>query len=172
MWAGIGGVNDDYPGAMGAEQHDPPSESVPRITNAAAERVRDVALRLSDWNYVCNEFRGTLSDNYSREDRRRLVALPRADADEYVEQFKSWFSLLDGAPTFSIEEIIAVRGDRLVAYRGRTTYADGSYSDINAVLLADEAVAQADREIQFDVDDVSSLMAEVDRLDREIQAQG
>jgi len=53
--------------------------------NAASERVRAHTPLFGDRGFVESELRGLLADDFVREDRRRLIALPTVGRDGWIE---------------------------------------------------------------------------------------
>ena len=66
--------------------------------------------------------RGRYADGFVREDRRRFVTIPSANFNDFIESIQTYWELGAGAPTFSVPEIIAVRGERLVLFRSRVAF--------------------------------------------------
>ena len=103
------------------------------------------------------------TDDYVGEDRRKLIGMPAAGRDELVEQIASYWNLGAGAPEFSMDEVLAVRGDRLVLFRFRICY--GPAYETSTLLLAGYTTdGRRCRAIQFDVEDLEVAVAELDRL--------
>ena len=67
-------------------------------------------------------------------------------------------------PVSPCGEIIAVRGERLVAARLAVDYDIGFVLEAIQVLELDATVTRVQRAFDFDVDDVDTVIAELDRL--------
>lgn len=104
--------------------------------------------------------------DFVREDRRRLVGAPTANREEFVQQLRGWHGISHGPPQFSVEEIVAVRGERCILIRARVLYAD-TWSEFLSVGRID-ADDRTDRSVLFDPDDIESAIAELDRMFAEI----
>jgi hypothetical protein len=115
-------------------------------------------------------FRSRFADDFVREDRRRLIAVPDSDRDDWFESILAYWDLGKGAPSFRVAEVLAVRGERLVLLRARVEYEDGSATGMLIVcgLSADMRVRHA---VMFDIDDLDAAFAELDRLHEEIGAK-
>jgi hypothetical protein len=109
---------------------------------------------------------GWYSPNLVREDRRRVVGAPTTRTlAEFVEQATTWLALSDSTPTFSIESVVAVRGERCALIRCRVAFGDMATEFLNAFRNATTGETQI--AVLFDLDDMESAVAELDRLDAE-----
>lgn len=79
--------------------------------------------------------------------------------------FDAWFDLADGRPVLTVEEVIAVRGERCVLVRLSVQY-DGETAGGSHLLAAryDPAIDKLERMIAFDLEDEVAALAELDRL--------
>jgi hypothetical protein len=147
-------------------------EGEPR--NAASDRMRAVFplfSRLGDMDESeLRQWKSGMADDFVRVDRRRVVAVPDSDRDDWFESMQAYWNLGKGTPSFQVAEVIAVRGERLVLFRSRIEYADGTATEMLIVnALADDMRPQ--RSVMFDVDDLEGAFVELDRLHAEIEAQ-
>ena len=108
--------------------------------------------------------------DFVRIDRRRLIAGPDADRNQHLESQLLWFDLADGRPVFGVE-ILAVRGDRLVLCRASVTYASQQGREALSVVTYDRSVQKSTQHMHFDLDDVDSALAELDRQHARIEAE-
>lgn len=106
---------------------------------------------------------GWYSPTLVREDRRRLVGAPTTRTlAEFVEQATTWLALSDSTPTFSIESVVAVRGERCALIRCRVAFGDMATEFLNAFRNATTGETQI--AVLFDLDDMDAAIAELDRL--------
>jgi hypothetical protein len=110
------------------------------------------------------------TDDYVREDRRKLVGISSSGAREMLENALLWFDLGDGKPILTVE-VVAVRGDRLVLARLHVGYRDGDATGVLSVTQFDEAVEKTQRAVRFDPDDLDAALAELDKLHTELEAR-
>jgi hypothetical protein len=143
-----------------------------RPTNRAVERVRECVMLLNDREYVATRGRELFAPDFVRLDRRRLVTQPPLDRDGFIA---SWFELetLSGTfPRLQITDVIAVRGDRLAAYRLTLHLTDAARYDLVDVIRFDRAVDRSEVLVRFDAMDAGAAIAEVDRMDEELGRRG
>lgn len=109
---------------------------------------------------------GWCSPDLVREDRRRLVGAPTTRTLlEFVEQAITWLDLSGRTPTFSIEGVVAVRGQRCALIHCRVAYGDTTTDFLNAFRNGTSRETQI--AVLFDLDDMEAAIAELDRLDAE-----
>jgi hypothetical protein len=109
----------------------------------------------------------TLSDGFVREDRRRLIGLGVEDRETFVASSLALGDLGRGRPETSIVQVLAVRGEALVAAWGRSQYVDGTAIDVLMVVQFGVADWQLERIVLFDPDDERATLDELDRLHNE-----
>lgn len=103
------------------------------------------------------------------EDRRAVVSHPDGDAAGLAERFRLTSELGMGAPQIDVPEVVAVRGERLAAVRIAVTFDGGAARmDSIGVVRFDPTVTRLERIVQFDEDDVSAAIVELDRLHAEV----
>ena len=135
------------------------------IGNRASARMIETAGLMGDRDWVRNRARSLLTDDFVREDRRSMVALPTADADTFVTGFDAWFEVEDGRPAMHIERVIAVRGDRCFLVELTMRFENGVTSGAHLVVgRYDRAVERLERIVAFDLDDEAAAIEELDRL--------
>lgn len=127
---------------------------------------------LNDDEAVASWFDGHISEAFVRQDRRRLIGVPEASRDEFFGQIKSWASVADGQPTFTIEEVLDVTGDWLLLCRLSIGFPPGPLSEQLQVLVYDPAVERVVRMVSFDPDDLVDAHAELDRVHSGTEANG
>ena len=120
--------------------------------------------RWDDPDYVKTAGRDMLADGFTREDRRRLIAMPSGDVDSYLNSFDAWYEIGDGQPRFNVAEVIGVRGERLALTRARVDYASGQASELLYLFQFDQGIGQVERQVAFDLDDVDAAVAELDKM--------
>ena len=119
----------------------------------------DFRVTSSDWT----------ADGFVFEDRRAVVSHPDGDAAALAERFRLMSELGMGAPHVEVPEVVAVRGERLAAVRIAVVFEGGvARMDSIGVVRFDPTVTRLERIVQFDEDDVSAAVAELDRLHAEV----
>ena len=108
--------------------------------------------------------RELLADDFVRVDLRELVAMPRANRDDFVAQSLMTHFDLDVVPHTETDDVLAVSGDRLGLIRARLVYDGSGQIEYLAVVRFDDAVEQLERMVMFDPDDLEAARAELDRL--------
>mgnify|MGYP001814588548 CR=1 FL=1 len=139
-----------------------------RPKNAGSERLWALVNGLNEV-----EVRDTVewhTEDFVRQDRRRLVALPEVDRHGFIEQILAWSELEDGKPIYTPLVVLGVAGDRCVAMRIRIGFATGNGVDLIHVVCFDRLVERMHRIVSFDPDDVDAALAELERLHGEIEA--
>lgn len=130
-----------------------------------------VISRLRDMNELeLRQFRSGKADDFARIDRRRFVAVPDSDRDDWFESMQAYWNLGKGAASFRVAEVLAVRGERLVLFRARDEYDDGTATEM-LIVNALAADMRTQRSVMFDVDDVEGALTELDRLDPDRDAE-
>jgi hypothetical protein len=113
-----------------------------------------------------------MTDDFVRQDRRRLVATPESNGSEFVENVRAWFSVGAGTPRFRVAEVYAVAGDRCVTHRVSIDF-DGSFaSDMIHSIRCNASVDKMQKIVTFDPDDLDAALAELERLHAEIEPEG
>ena len=134
--------------------------------NLASDRIRERYPQLSRIPEMTGAelegFRKNYTADFVRDDRRRFVTIPAATFDEFIDSLRAYWELGVGAPRFSVAEVIAVRGDRLVLFRSRIDFDDETSTQSLVVLSFDDQM-RAERGTMFDADDHRSALAELDR---------
>lgn len=124
----------------------------------AATRLNDlIAAAFSDGIYPTEYF----ADDYVREDRRRLIAMPDADRDGHREAVEA---VLELGGLVAPHQPLAVRGERFSLARFLIEYDDGR--SVNAHLIVqiiDESLTCVERNVLFDEDDFESAYETMDR---------
>lgn len=134
-------------------------------SNASLRFVYAFVDRWGDPEFFGNELANMLSDDFVREDRRRLVGVPGVvRKTEYIEQQKMFAKLGHGKATLDIVDELGTRGERWAATRGRIRYGDGMAIEVLAVLQLDAFLERGERLVVFDSDEPAAALAEIDRL--------
>jgi len=108
--------------------------------------------------------RSSFTDDFVYEDRRRGAIFPIMGAELGMEAFASIWDTGAGRPRFTVSETLAVRGERLVAARLVVDYDNGFALEAIQMLELDVTVTRVQRAFDFDLDDVDTAIAEIDRL--------
>lgn len=138
--------------------------------NAASDLTRLLMPRLSDSEFL-DAWPDRSTDGFAMQDRRRLVGLPTVDVYGFMDRLRDLYSLDAGAPEFSVEEVIAVRGKRSAVFRSRTAFPLREiYTDSIMLIRYDRPVWRTELLVQFDDDDVDSAIVELDRLYTEVES--
>ena len=102
------------------------------------------------------------ADDFVREDRRSFVTIPSASFEDFIASLRSYWELGGGAPSFTVAEVIAVRGQRLVLFRSRIEF-DDERSTESLVVLEYDGRMRAKLATMFDADDREAALLELDR---------
>jgi hypothetical protein len=105
-----------------------------------------------------------IADNFLREDRRSVVGLPETDADGWIDQLLALHDLGSGSPRVWLDEVVAVRGERLVLYWVCLEYRDSWTTRMLAISQFDTRADLLERFITFDPEDLDAAVDELDRL--------
>lgn len=136
--------------------------------NAASDMIRAILPNWSVREHVATKGREDMAADFVHEDRRRLVATPVIDADGFVEQMLD----LHDIRTFKlwIEEVVAVRGERLaLCVRGQTQ--DETWTTQRLVVVQfDEDVQRVERWVNFDLEQRDLALVELEHLAEEVEA--
>ena len=108
------------------------------------------------------------AEGFLREDRRHFITVPTVGVEGLLESFRAYWDLGVGAPTFVVAEVHAVRGERLVLFRGRAEFAEGQATE-SLVLVMFSSEMKVARTVLFDLDDLDSALAELERMHAEIE---
>ena len=137
--------------------------------NAASDKFTADFARMGDRRWVESEMLASFADDFVRDDRRRLLSFEATTAQDLVDVALAWFEVDAGRPSFEPVAVLAVRGDRLALVRWRVVFGNGFVSEMLGVQQFDELIERHERLVVFDVDDVDSALAELDRLHALIQ---
>jgi len=139
------------------------------LTNAAVEFIR-AGIRVAN-EMQRDEFTGgALTDDFVFEDRRSGFNYGVVDASAYTVLGKTVFDVGSGRPRWSIPEVIAVRDQRIAATTLVIDYGDDMYTDMIACVRFDPQLRRLQRRVLFDIDAREAAIAEVDRMQAEIDA--
>jgi hypothetical protein len=137
------------------------------LTNAAVEFTR-AGIRFANV-MERDEFTGErVTDDFVFEDRRSGFNWGLVDASAYAEAARSVFDVGSGRPSWSIPEVIAVRGQRIAAFALVVDYGDDTYTDMIVCVRFDPRVRLLQRRVLFDIDARDAAFAELDRMRAEI----
>ena len=140
-------------------------------SNAASGWMRGIYAVLNDFESPPHEMiRSSFTDDFVYEDRRRGAIFPIMSAELGAEAFASIWDTGAGRPRFTVPQILAVRGERLVAARLVVDYDIGFALEAIQMLQLDATVTRVQRAFDFDVDDVDTVIAELDRLHSQADA--
>jgi hypothetical protein len=138
--------------------------------NAASDFLVEMLSNWSDRQYVETELAATLTGDFVREDCRRPIGFPQADAQTYASHVLAYFDLENGQPTFTVEAHIAVRGERLDLSRTSVSYAGGATVEHLSICQTDESGQRCQKVFLFGVDDVEAATAKLDQLHAALEA--
>lgn len=134
-------------------------------SEAAVQFVMNFARRWGEPGFIEHELPSLLTDDFERQDRRRLVGVPgRVGRSEYLRQQQTFFDLGSGRPTIERQEILATRGERLVASRSIIVYPNGSETPLVVLRRLDPTCERCELLILFD--NVGEALRELTRLAR------
>lgn len=147
------------------------------VRNAASERYRTGlaqlnALDVDDDQAVDAMVAATMTEGFVREDRRRLIGLPRADRDQFGAQVRAWAEMGMGKPVFALTEVHEVAGSRLTLVAISIGYGSTEGVEMLQVILYDDAIERVQRLVSFDFDDVDGAFEELRRVQAEIAREG
>lgn len=114
-----------------------------------------------------DEVMAMIADDFVQQDRRKLVGGPDLDKAGFAQALM--FFLRETSLESRHLERLAVRGDRLVLSRVTERHRDGSVREFLVIGDFGAAPVQLQRTVMFDTDDVGAAMAELDRLQAEIE---
>jgi hypothetical protein len=117
---------------------------------------------------------GAIADLYApgftERDHRRLAFRPSDEVDQLGDDLRQYEELTGQWPRFSVPEVLAVRGDRLVAYRLTMKLGEMGVRELIMVQRFDEPVERGEVSHMFDPEDVDEALALLDRLHAELGA--
>lgn len=114
-----------------------------------------------------DEVLAMVADDFVQQDRRKLVGGPDLDKEGFRRALM--FFLRETSLDSRYVERLALRGDRLVLDRITERHRDGSVREFFVIGDFGGAPVQLQRTVMFDTDDVGAAMAELDRLQAEIE---
>jgi hypothetical protein len=93
--------------------------------------------------------------------RARVAAMLR---NSTLDTTRARVAATSSATCFSVEHLVAVRGERLVAWIIEASYE--SAPSVRAVIVTqfDSAVLRVERQVHFDLEDVDAALAELDSM--------
>lgn len=109
--------------------------------------------------------RSALTDDFRRDDRRRLIALPDHGPRGFLEGIESFFELGLGEPTFGVVRVVAVRGERLALTHVRIAYPGGEAIELLTLIQLANDLQRMEVEVDFDLEDEATALAELDLMD-------
>ena len=114
--------------------------------------------------------RAALADDFAYEDRRRGWTFPDADAESYPQVILSiWQTGAAGQPQWDLETL-AVRGERFAAMLLKIDYGNQMVTESVHILGLDATLSVVQCDIDFDLDDMDAVIAELDRLHQQSEA--
>ena len=138
------------------------------LTNPAVELMRSVMTELNGLDDAPTDL--PITDDFVFEDRRSSggAGFGRVDATDWISMIASTWDVSEGGPHYSIPEVLAVRGDRLAAIVVNVDYGNGNVAEHAHCLQLDPTLRLFQRQWDFDLSDVASAIAELDRAHVEI----
>ena len=136
------------------------------LTNAAVEFMRATIL---DMNLMeRDEYLAPLTDDFVMDDRRSGFNSGLIDTATYPELIRSTWDVGSGRPSWSILDVIAVRGQRIAAMSIVIGYGNDMHTDAIICVRFDPQRQLQQRLVVIDIDDRDAAIAEVDRMYAEI----
>ena len=110
-----------------------------------------------------------ITDDFVFEDRRSSggAGFGRVDASGWISMIASTWDVSEGRPHYSIPKVLAVRGDRLAAFVVNVDYGSGNVAEHGHCLQLDPTLRLFQRQWDFDLGDVDSAIAVLDRAHAE-----
>lgn len=137
---------------------------------AAVDAVAEFLMMLEDHERSLSEWNRWFTDEFVREDRRDLIAMPTADAPTFQQQHLAWFEMGDENVNFELAEVVAVFGERLALTRTRIGYSSGFPVELLSVSQWNEKIDRVQKIVQFDGDDLDGALQELNRLRLALEA--
>lgn len=106
----------------------------------------------------------SLTDDFRRDDRRRLIGLPDQGPAGFVDGIRSFFELGFGQPTFSVVRVMAVRGERLALTHVRIEFPGGETMEWLTLVQLAADLERMEVEVDFDLEDNAAALAELDLM--------
>lgn len=133
-------------------------------SNAASERALSIVSTWADWETLTANWDRWYTEDFVRDDRRRLINMPLADRSTYLEHSRIWFEIADGKPECFISQVLAVREQRLCAWIVEAPYR--AAPSVHAVIVTqfDENVDRIEKQVHFDLEDVGDAIAALDAM--------
>ena len=138
-------------------------------SNAASERARHLIQLLNDRDRMMSDrSRAIFAPGGIRYDHRRVIAQPPADGDQWFDQILGLEALIGRWPRLTVTEVLAVRGDRLVASAMEFELGEMGRLDYIMVSRYDEMVDRIEVVHQYDPEQRDEALAQLDRLHAEL----
>jgi hypothetical protein len=132
--------------------------------NPASDTLRTNWALMSDRDFL-DRSPDRLDTGFVHEDRRNHVAPVPINADHVVESVHVYDEMSGGHPVFSVEEVLAVRGDRLVLARTRIEFPERGHAIVALQVFQYDATFQrCQRSIMFDPDALPAAEQALDEL--------
>ena len=132
--------------------------------NPASDTLRRNWALMSDRSFL-DDSPERLDTGFVHEDRRNIVAPVPISAEHVVESVHVYDEMSGGHPVFSIDEVVAVRGDRLVLARTRIDFPERGHAIVALQVFQYDATFQrCQRSIMFDPDAVEAAEQALDEL--------
>ena len=135
--------------------------------NAVEARVHESLGLFQDREFWANGLREYLAPGFLRRDRRKVIGMPDANADEWIAAQFEYERVAGKFGSWSDLKVIDVRGDRLVVFRVLNQLGDLGENELVALDRFDDA-GRLDLLVLFDPGDVDEAIAEMDRLHAEL----
>ena len=140
-------------------------------SNTASEWMRGTYAVFDDFESPPHEMiRSSFTGDFVYEDRRRGALFPVMDAELVAGGVRVLSGHGAGRPRFTVHQILAVREERLVAARLVVDYDIGFVLEAIQLLQLDATATRVQRAFDFDLDDVDTVIAELDRLHSQADA--
>lgn len=111
-----------------------------------------------------------VTDDFAFEDRRSGFNYGLLDASAFPEMIRTTWDVGSGRPTWSIQEVIAVRGQRIAAIAVIVDYGNDMQNNVILSVRLDPKLQLLQRLVEFDIEARDAAIAEVDQMHAEIDA--
>ena len=136
--------------------------------NAAAEVVGRLVGLLNNDEFVRRNLLSMPAPGFIRHDRRRVTPQPPADGEGWVATLVNLAELLGEGATYQLREVVATRGERLVAVHTMGGVPGAAELEFIGVVGIDEELERIEIVTFFDPEDADLALAELDRLHDEL----
>jgi hypothetical protein len=136
----------------------------PEPRNAASDTLRANWARMSERDFL-DQSPDRLDVGFVHEDRRNRITPLRINVEHVVDSVHLYGELSGGHPRFSVDEVLAVRGERCLLARTRIDFPERGHAIIALqVFQYDPTCQRCQRSIMFDPDALDEAERALDGL--------